>query len=73
MRKRHFVVYFENFIAVTKSSKDWARENRQYFPAHTFSERDLPTSNKIDLYLVDNLGFTLSSDKEKFVCFKLVN
>lgn len=74
MNKRHFVVYFENNVAITKTSKDWARENQEHFPNYSFINSDNePTSNAIDLYLVDKLGFTLVSDDEKFVCYKLMD
>lgn len=74
MRKKHYVVYFENTNLIFKTSKEWASENQHYFPNHTFVDSaNTPTSNAIDLLLVDNLGFTLVADEEKFVCYKLVN
>ena len=71
MNKRHYVVYFENEVAITKTSREWARENQGHFKNFNFINNNEPTSNIIDHYLVDNLGFTLISDDEKFVCFKL--
>lgn len=74
MRKKHYVVYFENGNIIFKTSKDWAFENQHHFPTFSFVDSaNTPTSNAIDLYLVDNLGFTLVADDEKFVCYKLVN
>lgn len=73
MNKKHFVVYFQNENAITKTSKEWAEENQQYFPRFTFTGSDKPTSDAIDKFLVSELGFTLISDYQKFVCFKLVN
>jgi hypothetical protein len=70
MNKKHFVIYFENGNAITKTSREWAEENQDCFPNYV---NTTPTSNEIDRYLVDKLGYTLTSDKEKFVCFKLVN
>ena len=75
MNKKHYVIYFDKNAnqAITKTSKDWARDNQDYFkPKYDFIEKT-PTSNKIDRYLVDKLGFTLMSDDEKFICFKLTN
>jgi hypothetical protein len=70
MNKKHFVIYFENGKAITKTSREWAEENQDRFPNYI---NTTPTSNEIDRYLVDKFGYTLTSDKEKFVCFKLVN
>lgn len=70
MSKKHYVVYFQNESAITKTSKEWAEDNKECFPNYV---KKIPTSNEIDRYLVDNFGFTLTSDDEKFVCFKLVN
>lgn len=75
MNKKHYVIYFDENTnqAVTKTSKDWARENQHHFqPEYNFIDKT-PTSNYIDHFLVDELGFTLKSDDEKFVCFKLTN
>lgn len=74
MNKNHYVVYFEKGIAISKTSKEWVRDNQSYFPKYSFLNSDNePTSITIDLYLVDKLSYTLISDKEKFVCFKLTN
>ena len=70
MNKHHYVVYFENGVAITKTSKEWARDNQEHFQNYNNIK---PTSNEIDHYLVDNLGFSLIADDEKFVCFKLTN
>jgi hypothetical protein len=75
MNKKHYVIYFDENTnqAITKTSKEWARDNQDYFmPKYNFIDKT-PTSNKIDHFLVDILGFTLISDDEKFVCFKLTN
>ncbi|MDD2674213.1 MAG: hypothetical protein PHF81_04980 [Flavobacterium sp.] len=75
MNKKHYVIYFDENEnkAVTKKSIDWARDNQDYFkPKYNFIDK-LPTPNKIDHFLVDELGYTLVSDDEKFVCFKLTN
>ncbi len=72
MNKKHYVIYFENGIVKTFKSKEWAEENRECFK-HSFIGQDVPTSNEIDRYLVSEKGFSLISDNEKFVCFKLVN
>lgn len=68
MSKKHYVVYFQNENTITKTSKEWAKDNQECFPNYAIK---IPTSNEIDRYLVDNFGFTLTSDDEKFVCFKL--
>jgi hypothetical protein len=70
MNKKHFVIYFENGKAITKTSREWAEENQECFPNYV---NKTPTSNEIDRYLVDKLGYSLTSDEERFVCFKLVN
>ena len=70
MSKKHYVVYFQNENTITKTSKEWAKDNQECFPNYA---NKVPTSNEIDRYLVDNFGFTLTSDDEKFVCFNLVN
>lgn len=72
MNKKHYVIFFEDERAKTLLSKDWARNNQHCFPEYDFNSK-APTSNTIDHYLVENLGFTLISDNEKFVCFKLTN
>ncbi|WP_291098488.1 MULTISPECIES: hypothetical protein [unclassified Flavobacterium] len=74
MNKKHYVIYFDENInqAVTKTSREWARDNQNHFPDYDFIE-SIPTSNTIDHFLVDELGYTLISDDEKFVCFKLTN
>ena len=70
MNKKHYVIYFDEKtnIAITKTSREWAIEHPDIFPV--FNNRR-PISNEIDHYLVDKLGFTVMSDDEKFVCFKL--
>lgn len=70
MNKKHFVVYFENGEVKTMTSRDWAKENPNHFKV--FNKKN-PTSNQIDHYLVENMGFTLIADDEKFICFKLIN
>lgn len=73
MNKKHYVVYFENGKAITKTSKEWSEDNQECFPKFTFIGENKPTSDAIDKYLVSENGFTLTSDNEKFVCYKLVN
>ncbi len=74
MNKKHYVIYFDENKkeAVTKTSREWARDNQNHFPDYNFIE-NIPTSNTIDHFLVDRLGYTLISDDDKFVCFKLTN
>jgi hypothetical protein len=66
MSKKHFIVYFQNEKAITKTSKEWAEENKEYFPNYA---NNIPSLTEIDLYLVDNLGFSMVSDNEKYICF----
>jgi hypothetical protein len=72
MNKKHYVIFWENGIVQTLRSKEWADQNRDCFK-NTFIGNDIPTSNDIDRFLVSERGFTLVSDNEKFVCFKLVD
>ncbi len=74
MNKRHYVVYFDEITnqAITKTSRDWARDNQDYFPNYNFINNS-PTPNEIDHRLVSEYGYTLISDDEKFVCFKLTD
>lgn len=72
MNKKHFVIYFDENKkeAVTKTSREWAMEHPEIFPV--FNNK-VPTSNAVDHFLVDKCGYTLISDDDKFVCFKLTN
>jgi hypothetical protein len=72
MNKKHYVIFFENGKAVTMTSKEWADNNKNCFK-NSFIGNDIPTSNEIDRFLVNERGFTLVADNEKFVCYKLVN
>ncbi len=75
MNKKHYVIYFDEKTnqAITKTSREWTFENQIHFqPQYNFIDIT-PTSNKIDHFLVDELGYTLISDDEKFICFKLTN
>ncbi|MBK9224045.1 MAG: hypothetical protein IPO23_04185 [Flavobacterium sp.] len=52
--KKHLVIYFENDILISKSVKDWARENQNYFRNYDFlTPNTTPTSVEIDLFLVN--------------------
>lgn len=65
MNKKYYVVYFSNDKIITNLAEDWANENMSYFP------NGKPSQLEICLFLIDNFGFTLVSDKEKHVCYKL--
>lgn len=72
--KKHLVIYFENDILISKSVKDWARENQDYFRNHDFlTPNTTPTSIEIDLFLVNHLNYSMISDENKTICFKLTN
>lgn len=62
MAKKHFIVTFENDEAQTTETLAWAREN---FPNYN----EETTYEKVYIYLVDERGFRLVSDDEKFVCY----
>ena len=72
MNKKHYVIYFDENTnqAITKTSREWAMEHPEIFPV--FNNK-VPTSNEIAYRLVSDYGYTLISDDEKFVCFKLTN
>ena len=65
MNKKYYVVYFSNDKTITYSAKDWADENMSYFP------NGEPSQLEICLFLIENYGFTLDYDNEKYVCHKL--
>ena len=62
MNKKHFIVTFENDEAQTTETLAWAREN---FPNYN----EETTYEKVYIYLVNEKGFRLVSDNEKFVCY----
>lgn len=72
MNKKHYVIFFENGKAVTMTSKEWAENNKNCFK-NTFIGKDVPTSNEIDRFLVSERGYSLISDMDKFICFKLTS
>ena len=63
MSKKHFIVTFENDKAQTSETLAWAREN---FP--NYNEQKT-TYEEVYIYLVDERGFRLVSDSEKYVCY----
>lgn len=62
MAKKHFIVTFENDKAQTTETLVWARENLPNYNEKTKNE-------DVYLFLVDEKGFRLTSDSEKFVCY----
>jgi hypothetical protein len=63
MSKKHFIVTFENDKAQTTKTLAWARENYSKYNEQTKEQ-------EVYIYLVDKEGFRLTSDSEKFVCYK---
>ena len=63
MSKKHFIVTFENDKAQTTETLVWAREN---LPNYNVQKT---TNEEVYIYLVDERGFRLVSDDEKFVCY----
>jgi len=62
MDKKHFIVTFENDKAQTTETLVWAKENYPNYNEQT-------TNEDVYLFLVDEKGFRLTSDSEKFVCY----
>ena len=62
MYKKHFIVTFENDKAQTTETLVWAKENYPNYNEQT-------TNEDVYLFLVDEKGFRLTSDSEKFVCY----
>ena len=55
--EKHLIIYFENDVLISKSVKDWAKENQDYFRNHDFlTPNTTPTSIEIDLFLVNHLN-----------------
>ncbi len=60
MRNRRFQIeYVVNEIKVKITLRNWANENRHFFPAYTFEDRtsNFPITQVISRFLQNNYGF----------------
>jgi hypothetical protein len=70
MNRRHYVIYFDDELLIETTPKDWARENENLFPDYNF-DVEMPTSNKIESYLVAEKGFTRIESKNRVITLEL--
>jgi hypothetical protein len=59
MNKKYFIKLDINGEVLTKTLKDWARENQKEFPKFEFKNNtsDIPTTQAIETHLIKELNF----------------
>jgi hypothetical protein len=59
MNNKYFIKLNINGKILTKTLKDWARENQSEFPKFTFKNNtsDIPTTQAIEKHLLQELNF----------------
>ena len=63
---KHHLLYFDTITKqfIVTNPRDWARGNKHIFPTYSFVGDDIPVTETIEKWLIDNNGF------EKKVCEK---
>lgn len=72
MNRKHFLIYFFNDVLEVTIPKDWARLNQHRFPDYNFvNANNTPTTDVIEVCLINVLGFTMIANDAIVVCYKL--
>ena len=66
MANKHFMIYYQNGTGtyVVTEPRPWARENQNFFPDYDFTN-NLPTTNVIVNWLIENRGFQIQIFEER--------
>jgi hypothetical protein len=62
MAAKHFMIYYKKGTGtyVVTEPRPWSRENQHYFTDFNFIQNNLPTTNYIIKWLINNKGFVKS-------------
>ncbi|MBA4852263.1 hypothetical protein [Emticicia sp. BO119] len=68
---KHVLKYFVNGEEIITTPKDWARANKHYFRSFGFKNNsdDIPTTNEIVRFLINNFNFIQKEINGVMVCF----
>jgi hypothetical protein len=71
MRKRHFLIYYDQRVKeiIKTIPRTWAKANKAHFPRHTFVGKNHPTDEIIEKYLEKNYGFTKEINNDFVVVY----
>ncbi len=73
MNRNHFLIYFKENKMLSNTPKDWARENKHYFPKYDFSDNqsNIPITDEIVAFLENNFAFSTVADDSVAIHYNL--